>query len=286
MKKLTAVLAFAALTALSATAAFAGAAPATGVVGSMHDITYMGAAHGFYNQDQFQRVCIFCHTPHNAMTVGQTGGGVPAPLWNHAVTSLVSPLPYQWAAPANLPINIIDPLMGPTRLCLGCHDGQTAVDSHGTIGGATAGTANNGNHVMSGSKVVNDFTVTHPVGFLYADALAVRNTDPAKPELALASDYFIDRVYAQGAVLTSINFNTNVGSRASSPGFVLSNKKIGDTLYSGFMTCATCHEVHNYRNALNDQSVDPTGNPAGFTPNYFVWAREQGSALCLSCHYK
>jgi hypothetical protein len=276
MKKLTTVLAFAVLTALSATAAFAGALPGTGVNGSMHDITYMGVAGGFYNQDRFQRVCIFCHTPHNAMTVGQTGG-VPAPLWNHAVTSLVSPLPYQWAAPANLPINIIDPLMGPTRLCLGCHDGQTAVDSHGG-----AGQNNNGNHLMSGSKVVNDFTITHPVGFLYDDALTVRNTDPAKPELVPATGFFIDRVLVGNA---AVNNNTNETQRAAS-GWTYTQKKIGDTLYSGFMTCATCHEVHNYRNSTNDPAVDPTGTPTAFTPNYFVWAREQGSALCLSCHYK
>jgi hypothetical protein len=271
MKRLIAVLALAALTTIGASAAFAGGAPGTGVNGSMHDITYMGQAGGYYNQDQYQRVCIFCHTPHYAMTVGQTGG-IPAPLWNHEVSTLVNPTPYQWASPANLPITIVDPLMGPTRLCLGCHDGQTAVDSHGGVG-----QANNGGHVML-SKVINDFTVTHPVGFLYDQALTERNTDPAKPELALASAFFIDRVLEDGA---AVNNDTN--TRA---GWTYTQKKISDTLYSGFMTCATCHEVHNYRNSTNDPQVDGGGNVNGPAPNYFVWAREKGSALCLSCHYK
>ena len=60
------------------------------------------------------------------------------------------------------------------------------------------------------------------------------------------------------------------------------SKKISDTLYGGYVTCASCHEVHNTRNAVNAASIySPT-----FTPNYFVWAPEEGSALCLSCHVK
>ena len=276
LKKITTVLAIAALTAAGATVVFAGGKPGTGVNGSMHDITYMAATGGYYNQDQFQRVCIFCHTPHNAKTIGQLGG-LEAPLWNHELSTLPDPTPYQWAAPANLPITIADPLAGPTRLCLGCHDGVTAVDSHGG-----AGQANNGNHLMSGPRVINDFMVTHPVGFLYDDAIQARNTDPTKPEIVTPDNFFVNRVL----VGTSASSNdTNQAQRAAS-GWTYTTKKIGDALYQGVMTCATCHEVHNYRNSENDPAVDIAGNPTGTTPNYFVWAREQGSALCLSCHYK
>jgi predicted CXXCH cytochrome family protein len=235
------------------------AAPGGGVNGSMHDITYLGAAMGFYNQDQYQRVCIFCHTPHNAMDANQTGG-TPAPLWNHQVSSLVNPLPYQWASPANLPINIIDPLFGTNRLCLGCHDGMTAVDAHGG-----SGTVNNGNHIMSGPVVINDFTISHPMGFQYADALALRNDDPTKPALMTPGSFFIDRILS--------------GSISS-----YTTQQISNKLYSGFMSCATCHDVHNSINAVNDPKVDPGGNATNYAPNLFVSAREQGSALCTSCH--
>ena len=58
-------------------------------------------------------MCIFCHTPHNAMNVAQTGN-VPVPLWNHALSSQQLD-PYTWAAPANLPIQFNnDPLIGPS----------------------------------------------------------------------------------------------------------------------------------------------------------------------------
>ena len=139
MKKLVSLLAIAALTALGFSAALAGQSPATGVNGSMHDITYLGQAGSYgYSQDDFQRVCIFCHTPHNA----QPNGAVPAPLWNHEA-STVDLAPYTWAAPANLPIAFdVDPLIGPSRLCMGCHDGVTAVDKHGPTTGTAEGTTN------------------------------------------------------------------------------------------------------------------------------------------------
>ncbi len=288
MKKLVSFLAIAALTALGASVVFAGQKPRTGVNGSMHDITYLGSAYGYYNQDDYQRVCIFCHTPHNA----QPQGTVPAPLWNHA-GSPVDLAPYTWAAPANLPINFdVDPLIGPSRLCMGCHDGVTAVDSHGPTMGTAQGN-NNGTHTLnSPGRAITDLTVTHPIGFLYADAVAARNVN-GNDELVdpTTGATFVDRVL-DGVNGNAANNNSHnlgfVDARASlnapSPrsGWTFTGKKLSDTLYGGYMTCASCHEVHNLNNSENDPSVS---NPA-FTPNYFVWAREKGSALCLSCHVK
>jgi len=271
MKKLVTLLAIAALSALGASAAMAGQTAATGVNGSMHDITYLGQAGGFgYNQDDFQRVCIFCHTPHNA----QPNGDVPAPLWNHP-ESTVDLAPYTWAAPANLPIAFdVDPLIGPSRLCMGCHDGITAVDKHGPTVGTAEGTpaykALPGNPMASAGRFITDLTVTHPIGFTYADAFSVRGaTELVDP----TTGYFL------ASVPDGPNVNTN--DRAGS-GFVDGTKKISDTLYGGFVTCASCHEVHNTKNAVNDPSI----YTPSFSPNYFVWAKEKNSALCLSCHIK
>ena len=98
MKRFFTLFAIGALAGM-ATIAHAGQRPATGVNGSFHDITFLGATRGDYNQDDFQRVCIFCHTPHNA----EPNGTVAAPLWNHEPTT-VDLAPYTWAAPANLTI--------------------------------------------------------------------------------------------------------------------------------------------------------------------------------------
>jgi hypothetical protein len=270
MNKIVTLLAITALTALGTSAVLAGQAPQTGVNGSMHDITYLGGSgYGGYQQDDFQRVCIFCHTPHNA----QAQGDVPAPLWNHE-PSTVDLAPYAWAAPANLPIAFdVDPLIGPSRLCMGCHDGVTAVDKHGPDVGTAAGTAAYkalpGTVMSSPGRAITDLTVTHPIGFVYNDAFAERGPT----ELVADSELFIDRIPSTPTV------NTN--DRAAT-GYTYGTKKISDVMYSGYMTCASCHEVHNTKNSENDPSI----NTPGYTPNYFVWAREQNSALCLSCHVK
>jgi len=267
MKKLASILAVTALVATSATVALAGSAPGTGVNGSMHDITYMAQSQGAYQADDFQRVCVFCHTPHNALP----NGSVPAPLWNHA-PSTVTLDPYTWAAPANLPIGFnSDPLVGPSRLCMACHDGVTAVDSHGS-----AGSGHNGNTKMTASytdglgntanRFINNLGVTHPIGFQYQDAIDNRNLSGQPAEIATQTDHFLTAVPA--------NTHTRTGG---DPG----SKKIGDTLYSGFFTCASCHDVHNTNNKASVAALSD-----GHTPNYFLWAPEQGSIICLSCHIK
>ncbi|MDR3580635.1 MAG: cytochrome c3 family protein [Oryzomonas sp.] len=250
--------------------AMAGTAPQSGVNGSFHDITYLGATVGSYNQDDYQRVCIFCHTPHNSQT---NTGGIPAPLWNHTI-STVNLTPYIWAAPANLPISFnADPLVGPSRLCMSCHDGVTAVDSHGPDAGiGTAQGKNNGaTSLISPGRYIDNLSVTHPIGFLYQDAL---NNRPG--EIVDSSNYFIASVPSASAAARVDTHNR------SASGIIYGTKKISDVLYGGYLTCASCHDVHNTYNAMNDPSIS---NPS-FTPNYFVWAKETNSALCLSCHVK
>jgi hypothetical protein len=60
------------------------------------------------------------------------------------------------------------------------------------------------------------------------------------------------------------------------------SRTIKSTLYNGsIMTCATCHEVHNKENAAQDAATDGSA-----TPNYFLYAKESNSLICLSCHVK
>ena len=257
MKRLVALFSFTALIA-GAFTAYAGMPPATGVNGSWHDITYLGQNGTTYNQDEYQRVCIFCHTPHNAMQTLQ-----PAPLWNHEITQ-ENPTPYVWAAPANSGITFnADRLIGPSRLCESCHDGSLAVDAHGG-----AGQQNNGTTQMSGPRMVNDLTITHPIGFSYAQAYTLRG----------ASQIY-DVIGANTTFATDVQLSNTAGVYNT---IIRGTEKIVDHLYqSTWMTCATCHDVHNTNNAVSSPGVT-TGN----VPNYFVWAKEDKSLLCLSCHIK
>jgi hypothetical protein len=233
------------LTGLMAGAAYAGLAPRTGINGSKHDMNTLAGA----TQDELARTCVFCHTPHNA-TLNMDG-----PLWNRNPIS-VGPAAYQWKTPANADLIIPDdPAVGPTRLCLSCHDGSIAADSHNSNRHQT------GTKKLSGTAKIDTFT-SHPIGFDYEAAVALRGTD----ELVPSSTPFLDSVPA--------NFDTHNRGAAGT------GKKISETLYAGgFMTCASCHEVHNRTN------YKTTATGAG-AYNYFLHAAQEGSALCLSCHIK
>ena len=98
MKKLVALISFAAITA-GALCAYAGMAPKTGTNESFHD---MNVAAGT-QPDALGRVCIFCHTPHNALNTSSWPD--PAPLWNHNLGDTAPPAnftPYQWAGSGNM----------------------------------------------------------------------------------------------------------------------------------------------------------------------------------------
>lgn len=278
MKKLVVLIAFASLTA-GASMALAGSAAKTGINGSWHDINYAGQlGTTSYAADQYNRTCAFCHTPHNALP----NGLVAAPLWNHA-PSTVTLDPYVWASPLNAKIGFAsDPLIGPSRLCMACHDGIIAVDSHGS-----AGSFNGGSTKMTASytdalgktakRSITDLTVTHPIGFKWDEAVGAR-TD-GNQLVDKTKGFIPDNQLNYGTTAATANFDTNTRS-----GTVLSggSKKIQDTLYQGYFTCASCHDVHNSVNAVPADATKAAGN--GY--NYFLYAQEEGSAICLSCHIK
>jgi hypothetical protein len=259
LKKIAVALAIGSIAA-TATVALAGPGAGTGINGSWHDIN---SAAG-YTGDSLGRTCVFCHTPHNAIAADSL-----VPLWNHAETKLPVMAPYAWVAPTNKGIGFSgDPLIGPSRLCMACHDGSTAVDSHGSaaageVSGSTPMTASYKDALGNTAKrFITDLSVTHPIGFNYDQAASTRGTGEIMPS---SNGYITSPIVAASWDTTN---------RA---GVTTSTKKIKDTLYGGFMTCATCHDVHNSVNAKP---------AAGHSYNYFLYAQEEGSAICLSCHVK
>ncbi len=61
------------------------------------------------------RICVFCHTPHNAAPL--------SPLWNKAL----DPQAYTVYASPTLKAGPLAQPSGPTKLCLSCHDGTIAM---------------------------------------------------------------------------------------------------------------------------------------------------------------
>ena len=225
---------------VTVTVAHAGIGPGTGVVGSVHDMNMFA----FVMKDPYQRVCNFCHVPHEA----NAGMGM---LWNPALDSSDSGMkPYTWATPPNMVIpQDFDPLIGPSRLCMTCHDGVIAIDAHG-------------DKMPAGYVISKNLDITHPIGFSYDDAMLARgNTELVDKTQHFASAIKISDTAGEYNAVTR-NINT----------------RIVDVLYKGsIVTCCTCHDVHNKENVTPDN---------GHQYNFLLWAKEEQSLLCLSCHIK
>jgi predicted CXXCH cytochrome family protein len=186
------------------------------VVGSPHDLS-SGSTGTTSNVD---RVCVFCHTPHQAAAAnGQD------PLWNHELSAVAS---YGVYDSATLNATLTD-LGGATvgtaaisNLCLSCHDGTVAVSSlyndpnevAGPISASGGGV--NGSGFMTGpANVGTDLSDDHPVNFVYDAALVA--LDPELNTPAVAGEW------VDGA-------NTV-------------------PLFVGTVQCASCHDPHDNTNA-------------------------------------
>jgi len=258
--------------ATSATAFGAFSAAGTGISGSRHDINQFAVDGGVagVSKDSQERVCAFCHTPHHAFTSDMTGAATAdyLPLWSHELTSKS----YQGYASDTLNAVIGDPLLGPSRLCMSCHDGVIAIDTHysnlGTkkdgaqlVGDNFSTDAAQSGAVGAGTSLAGD----HPIGF---DYIAAQAADQA----------------AGGGLAAGIKTADNFFRGANG---TFRTIKIQDALFGAgggaktMMTCATCHDVHNKDNVVQ---LKADGSPMGV--NYFLLGAQSGSQICLSCHNK
>lgn len=227
-----------------------------GVIGSMHDMNKFAPDGG--QADPEARVCAFCHTPHHAIS---DPTGAPSPLWSHDFTA-ANPESANMVAYQSpyYDLTIQDPLEGPSRLCMSCHDGLIAADQHYNLAGtyAAASIKDDG----FGDRAVGkqngaglyDFGNDHPIGFNYDEAAAEALAKSGKLAIFPKESRFL-----------GIDFTR-------------SGKTIQSVLTpAGTMTCASCHDVHNKDNVANVKASDR---------NYFVYAPQDNSLLCISCHDK
>ena len=251
------------------------ALPGDGVANSVHDMNVVGIAG--ISADVQGRICAFCHTPHHAMDPNDpaviAGGFDYLPLWSHNLTTNTTFTAYNSATfdGKNNTGIAADPLIGPSRLCMSCHDGTVAPDQHyGNAGGTkfNAAADDTFGHISVGLN--GNFSNDHPIGFIFKDTV---DADNAHYDAAQG---------VRGFKFTGAD--VTVGGTAVYPanshGFQM---PIASVLYPAadgnlYMTCATCHDVHNKDNATN------TGGAAGL--NYLVYGDQNGSKLCLACHDK
>ncbi len=135
-----------------------GMKPASSAVGNLtapnkHNLSAVSGTSAYRAQSESQ-ICIFCHTPHTALSEG--------PLWNHRLSTAsytVSVKPGVTGTQLSSPLNPPD---GSSKLCLSCHDGtvplgavQNTVFSMRTVGlgpltgSSVIGTNLSGHHLIS-----------------------------------------------------------------------------------------------------------------------------------------
>ncbi len=138
------------------------------VVNSPHDLSARGR--GSTRALQENKVCIFCHTPHNAMP--QT------PLWNRHLPRTH----YRIYESSTLDARVNQP-SGPSKMCLSCHDGMLALGAvlsepvmHPIL--TTPRTIPPGP-----IDLTSDLSDDHPIGFRYDRALAIADPQIRVPEL-------------------------------------------------------------------------------------------------------
>ncbi len=138
-----------------------------GIKGTKHDLSFYGPGSIKSTNPEEDRVCVFCHTPHNAY---------PAyPLWGHELTIVEYYTKYtsdtlvSYSSEAEAP-----PIDGVSRLCLSCHDGTVAL-----------GAIISGEPIQMSYKVMpksasgylgTNLSGGHPISILFDESLAIRRS--------------------------------------------------------------------------------------------------------------
>ena len=237
------------------------------VVDTKHNLSHWGP--GTFKAVSESRVCIFCHTPHNSNPAG--------PLWSHKLSAATT---FKKYSSPTLRI-LVDPdtrtssgydtstITGATKLCLGCHDGLTALGAITTSRGSITIEMVGGIETLSGEESGYDEgagTVNiqnkHPVSFDYdADLITKINTDTATP------DY-------KGAVYALPSDATN--------GTVI-NLRVKEAVRraGGKIECTICHDPHTNRATTNYTALLPFWVSSSIDDPSWLDPYE---AVCASCH--
>lgn len=277
-----------------------GLSAGSGIAGSVHDLS----VHPDVKPDAAGRLCVYCHTPHHAVASPSDSTTTPLPLWNRTLPETQQYTPYTWPASPTDDSNlnqaldqIVDPLIGPTRLCLSCHDGMTAIDAHGgamgTTGSVQIGSLRDGFDEVGRGNLTYDLNRTHPTGIDYVEAASMANGRPMEVDQRLHGQNWGRLANPNQGYAISIDsgYDATESGHYNRVERSKSGVTIADNLYEGrYLTCVTCHDPHNKDNAIQDNFSD--GAPRRvydtvvYAPNYFLRAKVKESLICLSCHLK
>ncbi len=249
-----------ALLGIGVTWAFPGSsAGATNIINTKHNLSSSGP--GDIKALTENRICVFCHTPHNA--------NPQTPLWNKNIQGVNYALypPYTSSTMVSVPTGPT----GPSRLCLSCHDGTIALGDvlRPTAAIQMTGQISPASRSYFGTSLANH----HPVSFSYYDSISNPEINPSPPDELL----FYNNGVIQCTTCHDPHDNTNKKFLR------VSNENSG--------LCILCHSMNGWTAATHNTSQDawngllpnpwPRTGTAG--PWDFGWTTVQQNG-CESCH--
>jgi predicted CXXCH cytochrome family protein len=245
-------LAIAALLVAAGWTTPAAAQDAANMIDTKHNLSISGP--GTVRALTEDRICIFCHTPHNTTPL--------TPLWNRELppqTYTVYTSPTLRAGPLPQPT-------GPTKLCLSCHDGMIAM---GAVINPAGGIAMSGSGRFppgSLSEFGLDLSGHHPVSFPYSASLPDPELAPTPPDELVYGG--IDEVHC----VTCHDPHDDRNGR-----FL-----IKDNRYSAL--CITCHQMPGWSYAAHAvSSVSVVGYLPRPPKTWPTWTT-LGEWGCETCH--
>lgn len=209
-----------------------------------------------YASATVDEVCVFCHTPHNALPDAQ--------LWNHAPTAETNYTLYGSTTLAGSPIQPT----GKSRLCLACHDGTVAL---GSLQNPPAGNDLNATMLAGRAHLTTDLSDDHPISLDYSAAVPGELADPSGIDLPLEGSLlqcttchdphekdlapFLQKSTVNGVLCTTCHVRTaaswdwstssHATSTAATPASVWPERRPewpGATVAEN--SCLSCHDPH------------------------------------------
>jgi predicted CXXCH cytochrome family protein len=176
-----------------------------------------------------QRICVFCHTPHGALS--QTPAATSQyPLWNHTLSTNTFTV-YDSATMNATPTPFAGTDNSSSALCMSCHDGSVGIGSlvnnpNLPTGGEETPT-NVATLITGNANLGTDLSNDHPVNFTYDTALATADGGLVDPATSPTIQGWLIGGTVQCASCHDPHDNTNFP--------FLNATNIGSAL------CSTCH---------------------------------------------
>lgn len=208
-------------------------APAASIKNTKHDLSKLNNNTGIQiKSDNYDEICIFCHTPHKAITQDN------APLWNRSGTDNIGITSYYNTTTlepesrrSSVQSNIAQ---SDVKLCLSCHDGasltqELANPSNLVAGDQPTGLVEIGSATVPTTAAANigtDLHNDHPIGMIYNTV-----TDNNEDEWVLTPIGSIQ--FYDGGVMWCSSCH-DVHDNSAAPFLVTSNAASG--------LCLSCHK--------------------------------------------